>query len=131
MITRRRRRGRVLRTMVLATVLAVCGLLVPDSAVQSTQATLVKVNRAAGIDLASDSEVIWILAVGSDARPGEDMTRVRGDALQLVGLHPRTGAATTIGIPRDSYVSIPGYGSDRINAALYYGGPQLLGAHRG
>ena len=31
-----------------------------------------------------------------------------------------------IGIPRDSWVSIPGYGSDRINAALYYGGPQLM-----
>jgi len=39
----------------------------------------------------------------------------------------RTGAATSIGIPRDSYVSIPGYGSNRINAALYFGGPQALG----
>ncbi len=28
---------------------------------------------------------LWILAVGSDARPGEEMTRTRGDALQLVG----------------------------------------------
>ena len=118
---------RLLRTAVLGLVLAVCGLVVPDSAVQPTELTLVKVQRAAGVDLESGSQVIWILAVGSDARPGEDMTRVRGDALQLVGLHTRTGAATTIGIPRDSYVSLPGYGSDRINAALYYGGPQLLG----
>ena len=55
------------------------------------------------------------------------MTRTRGDALQLVGIDTATGAATAIGIPRDSYVSIPGVGSDRINAALYYGGPQLLG----
>src|SRR5918992_199132 len=55
------------------------------------------------------------------------MLRVRGDALQLIGMNTRTGAATSIGIPRDSYVSIPGHGSDRINAALYYGGPQLLG----
>ncbi len=55
------------------------------------------------------------------------MTRTRGDALQLVGMDTVTGAATSIGIPRDSYVSIPGVGSDRINAALYYGGPQLLG----
>ena len=55
------------------------------------------------------------------------MTRVRGDALQLIGINTKSGAATTIGIPRDSYVSIPGHGSDRVNAALYYGGPQLLG----
>ena len=40
--------------------------------------------------------------MGSDARPGEDMTRTRGDALQLVGINTRTGAATAIGIPRDS-----------------------------
>ena len=55
------------------------------------------------------------------------MTRTRGDALQLVGMNTKTGAATAIGIPRDSWVSIPGYGSDKINAALYFGGPQLLG----
>jgi LCP family protein required for cell wall assembly len=30
----------------------------------------------------------------------------------------------TIGIPRDSYVDIPGHGRDKINAAMVYGGPQ-------
>lgn len=122
---RGRRAVRILKTAVLGGVLAVCGLVIPDAGVQPPQATLVKVDRAEGVDVGSD--LIWILAVGSDARPGEDMTRVRGDALQLVGMNTKTGAATTIGIPRDSYVSIPGHGSDRINAALYYGGPQLLG----
>ena len=38
-----------------------------------------------------------------------------------------TGAATAIGIPRDSWVTIPGYGYDQINSALYFGGPELLG----
>ena len=71
--------------------------------------------------------MIWILAVGSDARPGETMTRTRGDAIQMVGLNTRTGAASAIGIPRDSWVSIPGYGSNRVNAALYFGGPSLMG----
>ena len=71
--------------------------------------------------------MVWILAVGSDARPGEDMTRTRGDALQLVGMDTRTGAATAIGVPRDSWVDIPGHGYDKINASLYYGGPKLLG----
>lgn len=116
---------RTLRTALLGLVLLVCALIVPNSTVSPTNIVLVKMEKAEGVDLGAD--VVWILAVGSDARPGEDMTRVRGDALQLVGMNTVTGAATSIGIPRDSYVPIPGVGSDRINAALYYGGPQLLG----
>lgn len=72
-------------------------------------------------------ETVWILAVGSDARRGQPVLRSRGDAIQMVGLNTRTGAATTIGVPRDSWVSIPGYGSNRINAALYFGGPRTMG----
>lgn len=116
---------RVLRGVTLGVVLALAAVLVPDSAPKSEQVALVKVERAAGLDV--DPDVIWILAVGSDARPGEDMTRTRGDALQLVGMNTKTGAATSIGVPRDSWVSIPGYGSNRVNAALFFGGPQLLG----
>ena len=115
---------RAVRVVTLAVVLAVAGLVVPGSSVAPTEVTLVKVDRASGVDV--DPDVVWILAVGSDARPGEDMLRTRGDALQLVGMDTRTGAATTIGIPRDSWVPIPGVGSNRVNAALYYGGPQLL-----
>ena len=69
---------------------------------------------------------MWILALGSDARPGQPVLRSRGDAIQLVGLNAETGHATIIGIPRDSYVDIPGHGSDKINAAMVYGGPQLM-----
>ena len=95
----------MVRTAVLGVVLAVAALVVPDSAVQPTDVTLVQVRHAEGVDLGAD--VVWILAVGSDARPGEDMTRSRGDALQLVGINTRTGAATAIGIPRDSWVPSP------------------------
>jgi len=91
-------------------------------------AALVKVQRATGVDAGGGKDgVIWVLAVGSDARQGQDMLRTRGDALQLVGVNTRTGAASAIGIPRDSWVNIPGHGSNRVNAALYYGGPKLLG----
>ncbi len=117
------------RLAVLAVVLAVAALVIPDSAVKPTQVALVKVEQASGVDagIGENPDVVWILAVGSDARPGEDMTRTRGDALQLIGINQRTGAAAAIGVPRDSWVSIPGYGSNRINASLYFGGPQLLG----
>ncbi len=117
--------SRLLRLVTLVAVLALAALVLPDSAVRSTEVELVKVHRASGVDLRPG--VIWILAVGSDARPGEDMTRTRGDALQLIGMDTRTGAATAIGVPRDSWVDIPGHGHDKINASLYYGGPQLLG----
>lgn len=116
---------RTVRLVTIGLVLAVAAFVVPDSAVKSTEVTLVKVNRADGVDLTPD--VVWILAVGSDARPGQDMTRSRGDALQLIGMNTRTGAASAIGVPRDSWVSIPGHGYEKINAALYFGGPQLLG----
>lgn len=116
---------RMLRVGTVGLVLAVAALVVPDSAVKPTEVTLVKVDRANGVDLTPD--VVWILAVGSDARPGEDMTHTRGDALQLIGMDTRTGAATAIGVPRDSWVDIAGHGYDKINASLYYGGPKLLG----
>ena len=115
----------MLRVGTIGLVLAVAALVVPDSAVKPTEVTLVKVDRANGVDLTPD--VVWILAVGSDARPGEDMTHTRGDALQLIGMDTRTGAATAIGVPRDSWVDIAGHGYDKINASLYYGGPKLLG----
>ncbi len=113
------------RLLLLGLVLAVVGVTVPDSAVRPAELSLVKLRGAEGVDVGDD--VIWILAIGSDARPGESMTRTRGDAIQMVGLNTRTGAASAIGIPRDSWVSIPGHGSNRINASLTFGGPPLMG----
>lgn len=123
MSARRLRRG--LRLLSLALVLGLLAVALPDSSPAPTQVTLVKVRGAAGVDVNPD--VVWILMVGSDARPGEDMTRTRGDAIQLVGVDTRTGAAAAIGVPRDSWVDIPGYGSHRVNEGLYYGGPELMG----
>ena len=48
-------------------------LVVPDSAVEPTGVELVRVKRAGGVSVGPD--VVWILAVGSDARPGQDMLR--------------------------------------------------------
>ena len=123
--TRRPPVRRALRLLALGVVLAVCVTVAPSSTVKPTDLALVKLQRATSVDVSPD--VVWILAVGSDARPGEDMTHTRGDALQLIGMNTKTGAAAAIGVPRDSYVDIPGVGHDKINASLYYGGPQLLG----
>ena len=119
-----RRGSRLLPKVVLAGVLALTAMVVPDASVQSTEVSLVRIRHAEGVSVGRD--VVWILAVGSDARPGEDMNRARGDALQLVGINTRTGAATAIGVPRDSWVSIPGHGREKINAALYFAGPRAM-----
>jgi len=123
-VTRRFGLRRTLRTAVLAAVLGVTAIVVPDSAPPTNDFYLVKVARAQGVDLSPD--VIWIMAIGSDARPGENFLRSRGDALQLIGINSVTGSAVAIGVPRDSWVEIPGYGSNKINAALTYGGPQAM-----
>ncbi|MBC2960739.1 LCP family protein [Nocardioides deserti] len=117
---------RTLRTGALALVLAAAALVVPDAAVHPTDVALVKVERADGVAV-RDQDVIWVLSVGSDARPGQPMLRSRGDAIQLVGLNTRTGSAVAIGVPRDSWVPIPGHGHGRVNSALTYGGPALMG----
>jgi LCP family protein required for cell wall assembly len=81
----------------------------------------------------------WLL-VGSDGREGltpdqqaelatgGDLGASRTDTILVVhlpGLFSDT-PATMVSIPRDSYVPIPGYGSDKINAAFSLGGAQLL-----
>jgi polyisoprenyl-teichoic acid--peptidoglycan teichoic acid transferase len=70
-------------------------------------------------------EKMFLLAIGSDARPGRSVTRSLADSLHIIGVNPATGTASILGIPRDSYVSIPGGGAGKINASLFRGGPEL------
>ena len=67
---------------------------------------------------------IFILAVGSDARPGQ--TQARGDAIHVIGLNAKAGRATILNIPRDTYINVPGHGVDKINSSFYFGGPELM-----
>ena len=112
-------------TAALAAVLGVTLVALPDDTTRAPDTLLVATEHARSVDIGKD--MLWVLAVGSDARPGEDMTRSRGDAIQMVGINTKTGAASIIGVPRDSWVEIPGHGSNKINSALYFGGPELFG----
>jgi len=69
---------------------------------------------------------ITILAIGSDARPGQNPLRSRADSIHVIFLHPRKKRAVIVGIPRDSWVSIPGLGTNKINAAMANGGPARM-----
>ena len=68
---------------------------------------------------------IFVLALGSDARPGEVIGRQRSDSIHIIGLNPAKQRASILGFPRDSFVNIPGHGSNKINSAMAAGGPPL------
>lgn len=72
------------------------------------------------------SRPLFVLVIGSDARPGQLVTATRADSLHIVSVNPRLGRGAIVGIPRDSYVPIPGHGVSKINASLFYGGPDLV-----
>lgn len=63
------------------------------------------------------------LLLGSDARNGEK--RARSDSIIFVSADPERKQLALLSIPRDTLVDIPGHGRDRINAAMFYGGPEL------
>ncbi|PTL60543.1 LCP family protein [Paraconexibacter algicola] len=67
-----------------------------------------------------------LLLLGSDIRYADRGT-VKGlsDTLILVRLDPDKGATSVMSLPRDLKVQIPGYGTDKINAAYSLGGPTL------
>ena len=67
---------------------------------------------------------VFILVMGSDARFGNP-TRSRADAIHIVGINTENMRAGILNFPRDSWVNIPGFGSAKINEALYHGGPEL------
>ncbi|SEU03253.1 cell envelope-related function transcriptional attenuator common domain-containing protein [Salinibacillus kushneri] len=64
-----------------------------------------------------------VLLLGSDSRGEEDP---RTDTIMIGQYDPEKETAKLVSIMRDSYVNIPGYGYNKINAAFHFGGPELL-----
>ena len=79
----------------------------------------------------------WLIT-GSDSRQGLtrkqerqlatgfDVSGHRSDTILVLHIPSNGGRAVLISLPRDSYVPIPGFGSNKINAAYSFGGPKLL-----
>jgi LCP family protein required for cell wall assembly len=78
----------------------------------------------------------WLIT-GSDSRAG--LTRAqkrqlhtgssaghRSDTILILHIPSNGGRPVLISLPRDSYVNIPGFGQNKINAAYSFGGPKLL-----
>ena len=138
-VSKRRRRGPKERRKVK---LPGCGAvlaLVIALLIGSVLVADARLNRTAAMpdqQISGTSGTNWLL-VGSDSRTGlsekdverlgtgGDLGTVRTDTIMLMHL-PLRGKPTLVSIPRDSYVPVPGYGYDKINAAFSIGGPQLL-----
>ncbi len=82
--------------------------------------------------LNNGQDTVNFLLIGSDRRSATGSTRT--DTLIIVILRPHEGQVSLISIPRDLWVSIPGYENNRVNTAYQLGistgypggGPALL-----
>ncbi|WP_448404799.1 LCP family protein, partial [Mycolicibacillus trivialis] len=136
---RKRRWGRRLGTLLLVVTLAAVAAVIgggiwADNALHRIPALADYPERPA-----AGAGTTWLL-VGSDSRQhlsdeqqgslstGGDLGDGRTDTILLVHL-PRWGSAqpaTVVSIPRDSYLPIPDYGEDKVNATYSMGGAPLL-----
>ena len=72
----------------------------------------------------SSDDIFNILVIGCDSRKKGGVGR--SDAMILFSVNEETEKLHMTSIMRDSYVSIPGKGNNRINAAYAFGGGSLL-----
>ncbi|MDQ7911056.1 LCP family protein [Phytohabitans sp. ZYX-F-186] len=68
------------------------------------------------------------LIIGSDLRANDPEGGQRADTIVIAHVPAGLGQAYLVSIPRDLRVEIPGYGTDKINAAFAYGRAPLLSA---
>jgi polyisoprenyl-teichoic acid--peptidoglycan teichoic acid transferase len=114
----------------VATVAAVAAPRLAAGRTAARQA--IDIQRAhAGAAAPSFNRRIVFLVVGSDSgapKFGRGGTVEGGlaDSLHLVVLDGRRHRGVIIGVPRDSWVPIPGHGTSKINSAMSSGGPPLL-----
>ncbi|MHA7133479.1 LCP family protein [Oerskovia turbata] len=140
----RRRRGRTALIVLGTLVAVVClgGLAAVVAFRQNLDQNIEKLadpfeglqNRPAPAqpDPETPDEAVNILVLGSDSRisagdPSQWQAGAqRTDAIMLVHLPADRKSAQVVSFPRDSWVSIPGHGEAKINAAFSYGGPTLM-----
>jgi LCP family protein required for cell wall assembly len=125
--------GRIVAGLVALTILVTSGWgwylgRVADATVNRTDAIPTSGNE----ETVTTGEAMNLLLVGNDSRAdlsdqqlaelnaGED-SGVNTDTMILVHIPADGTKASFVSFPRDSYVQIPGHGSDKLNAAYAYG----------
>lgn len=119
-----------LLSMILVIVLAFVGFALYLNHVISANITHGAPLPTATVKPAADAgDAQNILLIGSDTRSDSvtnNRAGARSDVIQLVHISAGEKSVQVIHFPRDLYVSIPGHGKNKINAAFAYGGPALL-----
>jgi LCP family protein required for cell wall assembly len=75
--------------------------------------------------LMDDKDVFNILLIGSDNRAATT-NGGRSDSMIIISINQRTNKIIMTSLMRDTYLPIPGHGSNRLNAAYSFGGVGLL-----
>ena len=124
------------RLLVILASLVALALVATVAVYFSVSSKLTKINVLVPTSLTS-AGTNWLIA-GSDSRGGlttaqenqlalgHDITGGRSDTIMLLHLPANGTRPTLVSLPRDSYVSIPGHGYNKLNAAYAIGGPKLL-----
>lgn len=93
----------------------------PDTVTQEEVEDIFDVDS---VGMMKDDDIKNILLIGQDAREGEG--RQRSDTMIICSINTQNDSMTLASLMRDMYVPIPGYSSNRINAAYAFGGMELL-----
>jgi LCP family protein required for cell wall assembly len=109
---------------VVVTVLAWPGYQKFDRAVDKSNKRIDKKTRA---ELTPDNGWIWrngttLLLFGVDSKAGEP---ARSDTIMLMRFNPKTHTINQLSIPRDTRVQLPNGAYDKINTAMFWGGPSM------
>jgi polyisoprenyl-teichoic acid--peptidoglycan teichoic acid transferase len=128
---RRRRALVVLAALLGATVLVTSLALVTGSHHASAQPAVTIQRAHSGKASPSLKGRVTFLVIGSDSGApkfgrGGTAAGGRADSIHLVVLDTAKRRGISIGFPRDSFVPIPGHGTNKINSAMSFGGPPLL-----
>lgn len=77
------------------------------------------------VRVAADQNIVNIMLVGQDRRQN-DSERQRSDSMILVTLNRTEKTIDLTSFMRDTYVELPGWGGNRLNAAYVFGGIELM-----
>ncbi|HEX3784847.1 MAG TPA: LCP family protein [Pseudonocardiaceae bacterium] len=138
-VRRRRSRWRIVRRVLAAlVVLLLVGGVVAWFSIDSSLHRVSALSDYAGRP-AQGAGTNWLI-VGSDSRQGltdaqaaqlhtgdaSDVSGGRTDTIIVLHLPDNSTKPTMVSLLRDSWVTIPGHGKNKINAAYSFGGPSLL-----
>jgi LCP family protein required for cell wall assembly len=134
------RRRRLVNAWSVAMILAVAGLVGLTRSVDATVDASVVIEEVSPVlSTPGPRDGLTIVLVGSDSRSGVDpdapdaaalgttaeVTGRRSDTVMLLRRDPDESTLAVVSLPRDLWVDIPGWRTERINAA-YSRGPEFL-----